>query len=144
MPGCGKTTVIRDIARQVSSAGKRKVCIVDERDEITAFCKGQPKYNIGDYTDIFSSYPKKYAIESAIRCMTPEYIICDELGNTMDADSIKFGQNCGVKFGVTMHGKTIDDVKSRLDYFNCSNCFNKIFLLNGIDKPGTLQKIELI
>ncbi|WP_304681167.1 stage III sporulation protein AA, partial [uncultured Clostridium sp.] len=82
-PKCGKTTILRDIAKNLSNGmyqinlkGK-KVTIVDERSEIAACYNGVPQMNVGIRTDILDNCLKKSGMIMAIRSLSPEVLICD-------------------------------------------------------------------
>ncbi len=99
-PACGKTTVLRDMTRLLSSgfAGKyRKISIIDEREELSS------GFDVGINTDILKCFEKAKGIEIAVRTMSPELIVCDEIGNERELDAIKFGFSSGVSFAVSVH-----------------------------------------
>ena len=55
-PGCGKTTILRDLVRKIST---KKTCgIVDERGEIAAMYKGEPQNDIGILSDVMDNCTK--------------------------------------------------------------------------------------
>ena len=106
-PSSGKTTMLRDIASILSSGyhGKyRKVSIVDERCEIAA------GFDVGLNSDVISSYPKAAGIEMAVRTMSPDVIICDEIGNMREVEAIKFGFSSGASFVLSVHLKSLSDL----------------------------------
>ena len=116
-PGHGKTTMLRDIVRQISNGIESKklkgktVGLIDERGELAACYKGIPQNDVGLRTDIISNIPKSKAIEILIRSMAPEIIACDEIGNKEDYEAIHKMFISGVKGIFTMHGKDINDIK---------------------------------
>lgn len=96
----GKTTFLRDFSRLLSSgfAGKyRKITIVDERREIAS------GFNVGINTDILSGYEKAKGIEIATRTLSPDIIVCDEIGNINELNAIKYGFSTGISFAVSVH-----------------------------------------
>ncbi len=84
-PGCGKTTILRDIIRNVSNGIKeinftpKVVGLVDERGEIAATYKGVPQNDIGLMTDVMTNFPKSIGMKMLIRSMSPQIIACDEI-----------------------------------------------------------------
>ena len=91
-PGCGKTTLIRDIARQLSwgkpgSWLRHTVAIVDERSEIGAVWHGEPQTDCGPCTDVLDGYPKVEGTLVAIRALAPDVLVTDELGTAEDASA---------------------------------------------------------
>lgn len=117
-PGRGKTTMLRDIIRNISNGinemnFKGKTCgVVDERGEIAAMFQGVPQNDIGIRTDVIENIDKSKGIRMLIRSMAPEVIACDEIGSKEDIQAIEEAMTSGVKGIFTMHGKTMEDIKS--------------------------------
>ncbi|MFQ8661079.1 MAG: stage III sporulation protein AA [Clostridia bacterium] len=132
-PGRGKTTILRDLIRNLSNGideinFKGRTCgVVDERGEIAAMYKGVPQNDIGIRTDIIENISKAKGIKILIRTMAPEIIACDEIGSKEDVEAIQEAIISGVKGIFTMHGRTLDDVKS-------NNQINKLIEENKIEK----------
>ncbi len=107
-PGEGKTTLLRDMASTLSSLPyNKRVSVIDSRGEIyrdDAFAKSA--------ADIYIGYPKAYGIELATRTMSPQYIICDELG-AEEAKSVIEAQNCGVPLIASAHALTLEGLLRR-------------------------------
>ncbi|MBW7473561.1 stage III sporulation protein AA [Paenibacillus oenotherae] len=122
-PQQGKTTLVRDLARAVSSgewghraaAGwqGRKVGIVDERSEIAACIRGVPSFNVGPRTDVMDACPKAEGMMMMIRSMSPEVLIVDEIGREEDADAILDASHAGIAVIATAHARDLDDARGR-------------------------------
>ena len=116
-PGKGKTTMLRDVVRQISNGINEykfrgmTVGLIDERGEIAAAYKGIAQNDVGIRTDIIGNIDKSSGIEILIRTMTPEVIACDEIGTIEDVKAIKRCMISGVKGIFTMHGKSLEDIK---------------------------------
>ena len=110
-PCGGKTTVIRDLGRKLSEA--YKVCIIDERGEIASVHNGIPQCDVGARTDVFNRYPKTTAIITAVRALSPDVIICDEIGQAVEIDALRYAYTSGVKLICTCHASDMNDLKSR-------------------------------
>lgn len=110
-PLSGKTTYLRDICRILGK--EHRISIIDERSEIAACYHGIPQNDIGGFSDVLDGYDKKNGIETAIRVMSPEIVVCDEIGGKDDCISIIESINSGVKFLASVHGKSIDEVLKR-------------------------------
>ena len=136
-PGKGKTTMLRDIIRQLSNGIEEigfsgLTCgIVDERGEIAACYKGIPQNDIGIRSDVIENVSKEKGIKILLRSMSPEIIACDEIGTKEDVQAIKLATISGVKGIFTMHGKIMADVKNNLEMNNLveSHLIEKIFFL---------------
>ncbi len=111
-PGCGKTTLLRDITRQLSDSGI-KVSVVDERGEIAAMHKGVPQNDVGVQTDVIEDAPKDKAIELMLRSMSPMTIICDELASKEDIDALFKCFGAGVGVIASAHADSMEDVLGR-------------------------------
>ena len=67
-----------------------KTCgVVDERGEIAAVYKGIPQNDIGRFTDVITNVPKPIGISILIRSMSPDIIVCDEIGSNQDIKAIE-------------------------------------------------------
>lgn len=110
-PLCGKTTVLRDLCRQLGN--KYKVSLIDERGEIASVYKGVPQNEIGDFTDVFDGYPKSEGILIAIRTMSPDYILVDEIGTEDDYNAIFRSVSCGTEIIATIHASSLTSLRKR-------------------------------
>ncbi len=115
-PGYGKTTLIRDIARQVSNGNDEysffgiTVGIVDERSEIASLYKGIPQNDVGIRTDVIDNISKSIGIKLLVRSMSPRVIIADEIGTVDDVDAINYALCSGCKGIFTAHGNSLKDI----------------------------------
>ena len=146
-PGCGKTTFLRDIIRNISNGIKeigfqgKTVGVVDERGEIAAMYKGVPQNDVGIRTDIIENVSKNKGIHMLIRTMAPEVIACDEIGSKDDVEAIHYALYSGVKGIFTMHAKNIEDIKA-IDYAMCCGV-KGIFTAHGKDLEELNRNPEL-
>ncbi|MGL5972936.1 MAG: ATPase, T2SS/T4P/T4SS family [Oscillospiraceae bacterium] len=141
-PLSGKTTILRDISRLLSDFKNKKVSVIDERDEIANTVNGQQQNYVGKKTDVLSNYPKNIGLLTAIRTMSPDYIICDEIGQYDDIESLKYCTNCGSNIICTIHSGNDDMKDLRSAIKKCIE--NKIFTyLVFLDNKniGTIKNI---
>ena len=147
-PGCGKTTLLRDIIRNISNGindlnfkGKT-VGIVDERGEIAAMYKGIPQNDIGIRSDVIDNMPKPEAMRILVRSMSPDVIACDEIGSIEDVKAIDYAMCSGVKGIFTAHGKDIEEVNKNPEISKLlqKKVFERIIKLNP-QKRGEAQCI---
>ncbi len=140
VPSSGKTTLLRDIGRTLSVEVPAKVSIVDERGEIAARFAGESSFDTG-LCDVYSGYPKNKAIIDAIRTMSPDYIICDELTGD-DVQSVRYTLNYGVKMIASLHCDSLESALSNNAVKNLINtkAFEKIVFLDN-HYTGKLRQV---
>ena len=148
-PQCGKTTILRDIARLLGNGlpdmGFRgvKVGIVDERSEIAACQKGIASNDVGLRTDVLDGCPKRIGMPMIIRAMSPKVIITDEIGNEGDREAIHSVLNAGVRIVATAHGYNVSEMKSRREVIKLieDKVFERYIVLGNANGPGTLVEV---
>jgi stage III sporulation protein AA len=116
-PGCGKTTMLRDIIRQISDGtqyGKGvSVSVVDERSEIAGSFLGVAQNDVGIRTDVLDGCPKAEGMMLLIRSMAPQVLAVDELGDDRDIRALFAASGCGCRLIATIHGDSLQEVKSK-------------------------------
>jgi len=146
-PRCGKTTLLRDIIRQISNGTNQRtgktVGVVDERSELAACYMGIPQNDLGIRTDVLDCCPKAKGMMMMIRTMSPEVIAVDEIGSREDLEAIEYVINCGCKLLATVHGHSIEDIKTKpvLRELLNAHVFERYILLNNIEKIGNISAI---
>lgn len=105
-PSGGKTTMLRDLIAKLSI--DKRIAVIDTRNELY-----DSKIMPSPLIDVFSGYPKATAIEIATRTMSPEYIICDEIGSYNECATILSVQNTGVPFIASAHASDINELIRR-------------------------------
>lgn len=122
-PQQGKTTIIRDLARQISygSWGHKeaqwqglKVAVIDERSEIAGSKRGVPSFDVGPRTDVMDGCPKAEGMMMMIRSMSPDVLVVDEIGRKEDIHALVEALNAGVRVIATAHGSSVGELQSRL------------------------------
>lgn len=124
-PGVGKTTMLRDITRQLS--GMFKVTVVDERSEIAAMTQGVPSFDIGEQTDVLDGFSKTDGIICALRALSPDVIITDEIGTQEDKTAIHEILKGGCKIITSMHGYSMEEAMERRK--DLLSLFERVILL---------------
>lgn len=116
-PGCGKTTLLRDIVRQISDGNAfvkgMTVGVVDERSEIAGCFRGVAQNHLGIRTDVLDGCPKAEGMIMLIRSMAPQVIAVDEIGAAEDVHAIEYAMHCGCKMIATMHGASIEELRRK-------------------------------
>ena len=108
-PGCGKTTLLRDLARVISNQGN-KVVILDERGELAAMWDGIPQNDVGVHTDVLNGFSKSAGMEIALRSLSPQYIVCDEIGSQQEAKGLMGCLYAGVQTIATVHAGNAEEL----------------------------------
>lgn len=148
-PQCGKTTLLRDIIRNLSdgtfaSDGSGfKVSVIDERSEIAGMYKGEAQNHIGIRTDILDGCLKSDGIIMAIRSMSPDIIAVDEIGGKRDVDAIEEALRAGIKLIATVHGSSMSEVmeKPSMKSLVEENVFERYIVLDRSKGVGTIRDI---
>ncbi len=145
-PSSGKTSILRDVARNISLGinikKQIKTVIIDERCEIAGISCSYPRFDIG-LCDVMNAFPKSVGIEMAIRCLSPECIICDEIGDENDMDELIKCANCGVNLIASIHAKNKDDFfRKNISKTLISKCgFENLVFLDIAKNAGKINQI---
>lgn len=138
-PCSGKTTVLRDMARLLSTEYKYSVSLIDERGELAGTAYGEYQNDIG-LCDVYDGYKKSDGIIQAVRSMAPQIIICDEIGAEDDITAIIQTINCGVRMVATVHAHNRAELKGRQTIMKIlkTGAFENIVFLSGRNHPGEI------
>lgn len=141
-PGGGKTTVLKDLIRNISSGNESmklspKTCgVVDERGEIAAMYRGGAQNDLGPLTDVIENIPKYKGMSLLIRSMAPSVIFCDEIGSKEDIDAIRYAICSGIRGIFTAHANSVIDLKknSEIGKLLSNHLIQKVIVLDTIKK----------
>ncbi len=108
-PGVGKTTLLRGVARLLST-GERplRTVVIDTRGELSFSLDGS---NL--CLDVLSGYPRGLGVEIATRSMSAEVIVCDEIGDYEEAMALVASHNCGVPLIASAHAGSVEELLRR-------------------------------
>ncbi|MEG0687442.1 MAG: stage III sporulation protein AA [Hungatella sp.] len=146
-PRCGKTTLLRDLIRQVSNGTEAEpgmnVGVIDERSEIGACYQGVPQNELGIRTDILDCCPKAKGMMMLIRTMSPRVVAVDEIGSREDLEAMEYVMNCGCKLIATVHGNSVEDIKQKpiLRKLVQERTFERYIVLNNKGRIGHIDQI---
>lgn len=137
VPSSGKTTLLRDLTRILG--GRFKTSVIDERGEIAAVRNGLPQNDVGINTDVFDGYPKPVGISAAVRVMSPQIIVCDEIGSEEDFSAVQNASYSGVYVAASIHAASMEELLSK----NINiNIFDKIAFLSDSKSVGKITCIK--
>ena len=138
-PSTGKTTILRDLARALSY--RHKISLIDERNELSGTADTGSQNDIG-LCDVYVGYPKEQAILQAIRGMSPDIFVCDELGDEKELEAVRYALFCGAAFIATVHGESTERkiVRNLLD----TGAFSYLVILSQRQTPGQIKEIQCL
>ncbi|NLK44913.1 MAG: stage III sporulation protein AA [Tissierellia bacterium] len=148
-PQCGKTTLLRDIVRNLSNGTITsnyegfKVSLIDERSELAGMYNGVAQKDVGLRTDILDGCLKSDGIIMAIRSLSPDIIAVDEIGGKRDVDAIHEALRAGIKLIATIHGSSIHEIREKLsmrDIFQ-EKIFERYIVLDRSKGVGTVREL---
>ncbi len=148
-PRCGKTTLLRDIIRQLSGGVPRlnipglNIGVVDERSEIAGCYKGIPQRDLGPRADVIDGCNKAEGVMMLLRSMSPDLIAVDEIGRKEDMEAIGEVLNAGVTVLATAHGSGLTDIKKRpaLKYLVDLKVIQRFVILGHSRGIGTVEDV---
>lgn len=146
-PGCGKTTLLRDLIRQISDGNQWvkgvTVGVVDERSEIAGCHMGIPQNYLGIRTDVWDCCPKAEGMLLLIRSMTPQVIAVDEIGGAGDIHALEYALNCGCRLLTTVHGTSMEEIRKKplLEQFIKERQFRRYIVLTNKHHVGEIDGI---
>lgn len=146
-PGCGKTTLLRDIIRQISDGCHKRrgmtVGVVDERSELGACYMGRAQNDLGIRTDILDCCPKSIGMMMLIRSMAPQVIAVDEIGSAEDIKALEYIIKSGCVVLATVHGSSVEDVLARpvLGRMIRERIFERYIILSNEREVGMVEGI---
>ena len=142
-PCSGKTTILRDLARYISEKENKNISLIDERGELAAPVCGVNQNDVG-LCDVFCGYPKHKAVEQALRCMSPEYIICDEIGTAEDLKAVESCVNSGVSVIAALHAKNKSELLGKPNAVKLlkTGAFGTVVFLKSRQNAGEISSVE--
>ena len=137
-PGKGKTTVLRDLTRQISDKLNKNILLADERNEISA-SKQAPTLDVGKTTDVLRFCDKNYAFTTGIRVLKPDVIVTDELFGAADWNSAEVSVFSGVNLIASAHSESLDTLRKN----GCfkAGIFDRYVILSSELGMGTVSQI---
>ena len=137
-PDSGKTTLLRGVARELAKQN-RAVAVIDERREIFP-----SEESAALPLDILSGIPKGQAVQMALRTLSPQVILLDELGGMDELYALEQGLFSGVEFIATLHAASWEEAARRpqVQYLQKCGALHVAVLLKGRTAPGQLKEVR--
>lgn len=111
-PLSGKTTVLRDLIRQLSDR-LFSVCVIDSRGEISGMQGVTCQNDLGICTDVLLTSDKALGCEIALRTMNPDIIAFDEIGTEAELVRVEESFYSGVSVITTAHIGELSELMTR-------------------------------
>ncbi|MCI8835462.1 MAG: stage III sporulation protein AA [Ruminococcus sp.] len=146
-PRCGKTTLLRDLIRQISDGNMEipghSVGVVDERSELGGCYHGVAQNDLGIRTDILDGCPKAEGMLLLIRSMAPQVIAVDEIGAKEDIHALEYAMQCGCRMIATVHGKDMKEAAEKpvLGELIQKRRFQRYIVLGNRQRPGEIRAV---
>ncbi len=135
-PSSGKTTILRDIARQLSCGalnGCDRVAVIDERGELGSCNKSL----------VLKGYDKAQGMLMALRLLSPQVILCDEIGELSEAKAVLQALNSGVYVITTVHAASKEQLLNRTvsKELLLSRAFKRTAILSDKPAPCSIKEV---
>ena len=139
-PRSGKTTILRDLARALSE--RFSVSLIDCRGELAASYGGVIQNDVG-MCDVLDGYTKRDGFDHALRCMSPDIIICDEIGDEADMTAINVAALSGVGVIASAHCREKDELllNSRFKQAVKNRLFAHYVFLKNKENVGQVAEV---
>lgn len=139
-PAAGKTTLLRELARVASENGLNTT-VIDERYELTAPYKGVPSLDVGKCTDIVAGVNKLTAYQNAVRSLSPDVIITDEIYGEAEVNAVLDGIRSGVNVAASVHAENAESLKNTV-YQRLAEGVSVVVTLSKKPRAGTIVAVD--
>lgn len=139
-PGSGKTTLLRQIARFLAATSK-SVSVVDERSELFP-----TEWRSEDPLDLLSGLEKPKALQIALRTLSPQVVLLDELGGMEEIYALEQGFFGGVDLVATIHSSCYEEAMRRpqIRYMKQQGMLRVFVFLRGRQAPGQIKEVMVL
>lgn len=144
-PSSGKSSLLRDLARQLSQGltGRcYRVSVVDERGELSGVRLSDGRSPL-EGCDVLLYAPKPQGIQQAVRCLAPDAVLFDELGTEEETAAVTAGLHSGVAAIASAHCRDKASLLRRPAVRRAleNGAFDHVVMLSGRGRPGSIAGI---
>ena len=134
-PLCGKTTILRALAAGLAEGRwgqPYRVSVVDSRREFGTLPS----------CDVLTGFDQAQGVHMALRSLSPQMVICDEVTTAAQASALEAGFSAGAACAVSVHAADADALHKRIPLLRLleTGQFTHIVLL-AADAPGRVARI---
>lgn len=139
-PDSGKTTLLRQIAKTLA-ARSQKVTVIDERGELFP-----ERMQENAALDRLSGLPKAKSIQMALRTLSPQVVLLDELGGMEDVLALEQGFFSGVELIASIHARSAEEALQRPQVQRLKQCgmLSALAVLAGSSAPGRVNEVVIL
>ncbi len=142
-PDSGKTTLLRSMARYLAQR-HRMTAVIDERGELFPERKETPP--VGEPVDVIAGIAKGKAVQMALRTLSPQVILLDELGGLEEVTALEQGLFSGVDFVATLHASSLEEAcrRPQVQALRAADALRAMALLRGRTHPGQVCEVRML
>ena len=140
-PDSGKTTLLRTIAQYLARQ-RRLTVVIDERGEIFPL-QGRRKIPEAEPVDVITGIAKDRAVQMALRTLSPQVILLDELGGLEETRALEQGFFSGVDFIASLHAPDAAQAQCRpqVQALLQRGMLRQLVVLAGRETPGCIREV---
>ena len=100
----------------------------------------------GEALDVLAGLPKGQAVQMALRTLSPQVILLDELGGLDEVTALEQGLFSGVDFVATLHAATPEEATMRpqVKYLMERDAVRVLVWLTGRQAPGCIGEVRFL
>jgi stage III sporulation protein AA len=94
--------------------------------------------------ELLSGYPKAQGMEIAVRTLSPQYLLCDEIGNQADVEALLQSLHAGVRVVAAAHGDDLQKllIRDSFSQLHQKHAFDLYCHIMQKDKKRSLEITE--
>lgn len=123
---------------------EKLVSVIDERREL--FSGSSRRKTPGEALDVISGIPKGQAVQMALRTLSPQILLLDELGGLDEVTALEQGLFSGVDFIATLHAASPEEAVGRpqVQALQARGALHVLVWLKGRAEPGQVREVRFL